>query len=476
MADGKLTRRQLVAGAAGAALGAAGIYELVDRLGVAPQRAAAATIPHLPEQHIVQALRVVVDDGVKVFEPPLHHQLVTATLRVDESPAALAEARAHLESALQKLDDAYPSTPAGLAVTVGWGLPYFDRYVPGQARKLLPVDRRATAAHGRQVRVLEDAKSFPSDPSTLVLERNDVAVLIRSDSLERVRAASHSLFGDASGPFRVTSIRRGFVGGGFSGGQSLPKKMAMAAGVPGADLIPDRAELFLGFTSTQAQKPGRERISNLETLGIAAVSGDDYFAHGTHMHVSHLFEDLEAWYLNFTHQERVDTTFRPGMKVGAERLSVAQGPKDVQTSAEVARDYARDRTIGHSGSIQPVSRLQQDVRGPDGVLYEKGTPIPHRADFNSLDNPFFWSANPARDGYDSTPAAGLHFVVFNPTSDDFRRGRLAMDGVMPDGKVLSFPHGSRGQGFNAVLSTTHRQNFLVPPRVHRSFPLSELRA
>jgi hypothetical protein len=25
-----------------------------------------------------------------------------------------------------------------------------------------------------------------------------------------------------------------------------------------------------------------------------------------------------------------------------------------------------------------------------------------------------------------------------------------------------------------VLSTTHRQNFLVPPRRHRAFPLAEL--
>jgi hypothetical protein len=30
-----------------------------------------------------------------------------------------------------------------------------------------------------------------------------------------------------------------------------------------------------------------------------------------------------------------------------------------------------------------------------------------------------------------------------------------------------------GMGFNAVLFTTHRQNFLVPPRAHRSFPLAE---
>ena len=68
--------------------------------------------------------------------------------------------------------------------------------------------------------------------------------------------------------------------------------------------------------------------------------------------------------------------FGPGLKVGATQLSVAQGPKDVQTVAGVMRDYGRDRTIGHSGSIQPASRLQEDVRGPDGVLYEKGLPIP----------------------------------------------------------------------------------------------------
>jgi hypothetical protein len=72
------------------------------------------------------------------------------------------------------------------------------------------------------------------------------------------------------------------------------------------------------------------------------------------------------------------------------------------------------------------------------------------------------------------PAAGLHFVVFNPTSDDFHRNRMAMDGVLPDGTKLPFDPKDRGQGFNSVLTTTHRQNFLVPPRRRRSFPLAEL--
>jgi hypothetical protein len=141
----------------------------------------------------------------------------------------------------------------------------------------------------------------------------------------------------------------------------------------------------------------------------------------------------------------------------------------------VRRDYERHRRIGHSGSVQPASRLARDVVGPDGTRYPKGTAVPQRADFNTLDNPFFWTAEPGHDTYVEEPAAGLHFVIFNPTSDDFRRTRLAMDGVLPGGR-LTFETGSRGQGFNSVLSTTHRQNFLVPPRAHRSFPLAELSA
>jgi hypothetical protein len=48
-----------------------------------------------------------------------------------------------------------------------------------------------------------------------------------------------------------------------------------------------------------------------------------------------------------------------------------------------------------------------------------------------------------------------------------------MDGELPTGKIAFEPR-ARAQGFNSVLSTTHRQNFLVPPRRHRSFPLAEL--
>jgi hypothetical protein len=50
---------------------------------------------------------------------------------------------------------------------------------------------------------------------------------------------------------------------------------------------------------------------------------------------------------------------------------------------------------------------------------------------------------------------------------------MAMDGHLPKKKIELDPR-SRAQGFNEVLSTTHRQNFLVPARRHRAFPLAEL--
>jgi hypothetical protein len=213
---------------------------------------------------------------------------------------------------------------------------------------------------------------------------------------------------------------------------------------------------------------------NYETLGFVDLGPRDYFRGGTSMHVSHLFEDLEAWYLNFDFRERVDTAFRPGLDVRPQVQTVRQAPRDIEHAADVRRDFEQRGRIGHAASIQTSSRLQREHVADDGTVYKRGTAIPQRADFNTLDNPFAWSAAPDRDGMQDGPAAGLHFVVFNPTSDDFHRNRLAMDGRLPDGTRLPLAPRDRNQGFNAVLRTTHRQNFLVPPRRHRSFPLAEL--
>jgi hypothetical protein len=467
----RLTRRQLLGGAAAGALGAAGIYELVDQLTESPQRAPAGTLP--VEQHLLAGMKTIEHEGVEVIEPPLHHQVLTAKLRVEARRSNLQEAQETLEQALRGLESRYEVTPAGLAVAVAWGLPYFRRYVAGLAPTHLPIDRRASRSREAPVPAVLDAVRFPSDPADTILEDNDVAILIRSDDRRHVADGAKALFDEAGDLFELTSVRKGFQGGGFGGATSLPKAMATAAGVPGADLIPDTAQLFLGFTSTQTHTQGQSAIANFETLGLVDVR-DGYFRGGTNLHLSHIFEDLEAWYLDFDFRERVDTTFRPRLKAKDGAQTLPQRPQDAAGEGDVTTDFRRFGAIGHGASIQPTSRLQMDVRGADGRLYRKGSAIPLRADFNTLDNPFFWTVHPKRDGFEERPAAGVHFLTFNPSSDDFRRNRLAMDGVFPDGTRLPLQARSRGQGLNSVLRTTHRQNFLVPPRARRSFPLVEL--
>src|SRR5262252_3311034 len=148
----------MLAGAAAGALAAGGIYELVDQLGgETPKRAMPLDRPD--EQHLLDSVSVVLDNNVEVVVPPRHHQLVTAKIRTDD----IRGAQRQLSAALDEVDRTYEQTPAGLGVTLGWGLPYFERYVPRAWRAHAPYDRRA-----RKPALLK-AVRFPSDPQETVL-------------------------------------------------------------------------------------------------------------------------------------------------------------------------------------------------------------------------------------------------------------------------------------------------------------------
>src|SRR4029078_6286953 len=100
-------------------------------------------------------------------------------------------------------------------------------------------------------------------------------------------------------------------------------------------------ELSLAFTSTQKAGPGPRLIANHETLGFVDLR-TGYFHGGTHMHLSHITEDLEAWYLNFDFDKRVLTGFQPGLtsvKQGAQ--TVPQGPHQIATVAETEQKFRR---------------------------------------------------------------------------------------------------------------------------------------
>jgi hypothetical protein len=502
---GKLSRRRVLygtAGTLGAALASAGIYKMIDTIVEPPQRLAVATSPLGQEQYILQNEQVLKVNGsgvkssngtIPVRVPPLHDHVITATLNVPTNAKALQEAQHHLESVLLGLERHFPPTPAGVGITVAWGLPYFHHNIPSLGKTsgffkagtpypaYLPVDLVTSKIEGHAVYAVQEARTFPSDQpppgfGPVRLEQNDVAVLLRSDSLANIMAATNALFGpgnnQAGSLFKVTSIRRGFSGGGFYGQQGLPSKLALAAHIPGAQSIPRQAQGFLGFTTTLVSNMGPGVIANLETLpGVTNQWPDGYFKQGTTMQLSHLFQDLATWYEQSFPQyaHRVQAMLQPGLSPAPGTLTL-EPPG--QSEADVAHGVQRYHAYGHTGSMSAVDSTTSPMTSNYGVAYPAGTTIPVRGDFDTLDNPFYYTSDPAGDHYSKTKAAGLHFIVFQPTIAIFDRVRLAMDGHY-SGKTLPVAPRSTHAGINSVLHTTHRQNYLVPPRRHRSFPLAE---
>ena len=359
----RLSRRAFLERSGFAALGATGLYSLLEEVAALPARAAAAPAALAPEQHLMEGLRVIVDNDVPVLVPPLHHQVVTAKLRVGRGRRALLDAQRALGEALAAVERRYPPSPAGLGVVVAWGTPYFRAYVPSIAGRrypdYLPVDLAASQAAAVPVPAFTDVAPFPSDPPGLLLEENDVCFVFQSDSIARISAGAEEIFKPLAGLFALTSIRKGFVGGGFEGAPSLPRQMAIRARVPGAELIPERAQLFLGFTSTQRSALGPDRIANIETLpGLTDQWPDGYFRNGTTMHLSHLYEDIELWYQSNDFTDRVwlaTDLSRAANNVPEGTLTLPEGTADVQTEELVAQ-FAPDAESGWSGTARRCSR------------------------------------------------------------------------------------------------------------------------
>ena len=377
----RLTRRSFLGGAAAAAVGGAGIYELVDQL----TRCAA---PHAPRPRCRRSSTSSTSARSRARASRCSSRRCTARSSRRRSTTTICARRSAISSrrcsgstrARAGRDRARRHRRLGPAV-----LRAARRRAGEDAPAVRPSRRQARAA-ARPPLPERPARHGPRGERR---RRSAPQRQPASTSTTRTRRSSTT-----STSSRVTSIRRGFAGGGFDGKQSLPKKMAMAAGVPGADLIPDTSELFLGFTSTQKAGLGPRLIANHETLGYVDLRGG-YFHGGTHMHLSHISEDLEAWYLNFDFDERVLTSFRPGLtevKQGAQ--TVPQGPKDiVDARSRSTHGYNADRPLraqrvdpddlaaraGHrrarrhglpEGHRDPAARGLQHARQPVRVLVD----------------------------------------------------------------------------------------------------------
>src|SRR5439155_19082566 len=188
-------------------------------------------------------------------------------------------------------------------------------------------------------------------------------------------------------------------------------------------------------------------------------------------HLSHVILDLAAFYARAgeagsdedeTFVERVQYMFRsPALSQGnPDQFSNGGGPSflpnqflgvnDARNTAQGIGVDGGDHRMGH------LSTLQRSSRAADG------TPIHIRMDgpgFDNLDVP----------GASKQPK--LQFTAFVPTADFFatmRRNQASLD------LQNQFAVPVTDNGLERFLTTTRRQNFLIPPRRHRAFPLLEL--
>ena len=103
-----------------------------------------------------------------------------------------------------------------------------------------------------------------------------------------------------------------------------------------------------------------------------------------------------------------------------------------------------------------LAALQRSSRAADS------TPIHIRMDgpgYDSMDVP------------DGSNQPKLQFTIFVPTAQFFtrmRRHQASLD------LVRKYAVASDDNGLERFITATRRQNFLVPPRRHRAFPLLEL--
>jgi len=414
--------------------------------------------------------------GVPVAVPPIWHAVVTAKLAFAPERAALKRAQQRLDGALTELEDIFPLVPAGLLTQVAYGMSYFERFVGHELTdKHMP---KATMYEDKTPArwAIIDSIKYPKDPPNLVLEQNDICFHFKSDFKEHIDEAINALFypGDrllngipvqqtyVGDLFVLTSIRRGFVG------RSMPRKMATFHRIPGYDKIPEGAMLFMGFTSSHVHGLAAGCLPSFETVpGYTDAKPNSYFANGCMMHLSHIVMDLDLWY-RFSYKERLHRMFNPRRTEAEGTLSPSQAPDTTTYEPDLEQDAANRKVVGHNAQMQFISRVDKDVTTVYGEKVPKGTVVFLRQDFDTIENPFEFSHDTP---IDPVPKAGVHFVGMAPSAQFFEKMRLQMDSVELQQK---YHLADEDVGFTKMLVTTHRQNYMLPPRSHRCMPLAEL--
>jgi hypothetical protein len=423
-----------------------------------------------------------------------------------------------LNDALARIESVYPFSPSGVFTIISYGLPYFGRLPSSLVRAHMP---RLLKDQSRFA--LEEAVASPTDVASqnpaiqkqtfnvpVVIEDNDVLITLRSDKLSNAQDIANWLqgsntlagFGLPSPPFNglftFTSSRVMFQQIG------LPRKVANQFNLPFASRVNPDSPMWMGFADQQVAASGPASIVTFQGNSSAQFASlpDGYFTSGSIQHLSHVIQDLNPFYASaepFT--ERVQYMFRadPIPSLGnADQFANGGGPAFLANDASVFLHYQSlgqteasqtGRDLGPFGDDRnPVndpepatspdpadvgkrrprmghlSALQQSSRATDG------TPIHIRMDgpgFDNLDLP------------DGSNQPKLQFTVFVPTADFFatmRANQAALRFQAPvdaNGNPTGLGVHSDDNGLERFLTATRRQNFLVPPRSRRAFPLRE---
>jgi hypothetical protein len=529
-----LSRRSAIKGGGAAALLVSSAV-MFERIGWAPNRQASSVTPAFPDIQFdlgafINPARVFNDGAgdVTVQLPPVFSLFLPVVL----TRRPTAHDQATLIRALDTIEASFPASPAGVLIfSVSYGLPYFNRLPPALVAKHMPV---LLSDPSRPV--LEEAVPSPTDvvdglvggPDAIVpgivkdrfnvnvvIESNDMVFHLRSDSLTKLTSVSMWLQGsnnlngrhvpspDFGELFSFQTPRVQFVQ------QGLSRKLADEHGFEFASRINPDSTMTMGFVDQQTNSAGPAAITTFvgnASAKLTSAHPGDYFDNGSIAHFSHVIEDLFQFYA-LPHQdprhpegepftERCQYMFRSnqlGTPTGipseghAQQFRNGGGPAFINNlfqgteaallqaedahgkftpgNARLGATFTGESRVGHEEALQQVSRAADS------------TPLHIRADgpgFDSMDVPAFRTF-PGSSGV-AVPAGSkqfkLQFFMYLPTADLFARMRSAQAAQQFQKQFMA--GSTDDNGLERFITATRRQNFLVPPRRHRAFPLLEL--
>jgi len=376
----------------------------------------------LPDRQHAWNDRVRTDDHGNVALPR-HQSLLYLDLDGDGPPTP--GDRDVVRAAVGTLDRAYERSNEGLLTSIAYSPAYFDRFDASLPDEIdLPSPRRLSPFEEPEFDTQDALLHLASDRAEAVLEAE--AALTG----ERDRANGVTVDAPITDAMTVADRRSGFVGPG------MPAERQDVAGIPDSNPVPEAAPLFMGF---EAGFRGNQATEDHVTIGAGPFAG------GTTKHVSRLRQRLEDWYVEQDFQQRVAELFSPVH--AAEDLVEGVGdnlgsdsgltPEMVENVREHAGEYGR---VGHA---QKAARANRDEDGNVRLL---------RRHVESTDG----------------DVAALHFPSLQRGISAFEEVRRAMNGT-----DLTDEPAIRQRVNNGILEyvfTTHRGNFLVPPRRHRVLP------